>query len=218
MDERPVPDPSGMSPLTRPLYELGERHSVLHPDATLKDIERAAILRALKSTDWNKQAAARLLGLRRPTLYSKMRRHGIPQRREEVWTWINSQAGLGVHPRVGDAGNERKVAAGLRYKLSNELAPADPLLNELKLGSALWDALEEIGRFRRVSKSSAYFLRHSDARTHVIGGDPDSAFEQLASSLAGISATHPAMRRSLECIRARALEEAETIPEEEQVK
>ena len=32
-------------------------------------------------TGWNKQAAAALLGLRRPTLYSKMRRHGIPQRR-----------------------------------------------------------------------------------------------------------------------------------------
>ena len=36
---------------------------------------------ARDSTGWNKQAAAALLGLRRPTLYSKMRRHGIPQRR-----------------------------------------------------------------------------------------------------------------------------------------
>ena len=44
-------------------------------------IERASILKALETTRWNKQAAAALLGLRRPTLYSKMRKHGIPQRR-----------------------------------------------------------------------------------------------------------------------------------------
>jgi len=47
----------------------------------LEEIERASIQRALESTNWNKQAAAALLGLRRPTLYSKMRKHGIPQRR-----------------------------------------------------------------------------------------------------------------------------------------
>jgi DNA-binding NtrC family response regulator len=48
---------------------------------SLEELERTAIVRALDSTGWNKQAAAALLGLRRPTLYSKMRRHGIPQRR-----------------------------------------------------------------------------------------------------------------------------------------
>ena len=62
----------------------------LVPEATLKEIERGAILRALKSTNWNKQAAAAALGLRRPTLYSKMRRHGIPLRRGES----NSLVGL----------------------------------------------------------------------------------------------------------------------------
>ncbi|MBI1846755.1 MAG: sigma 54-interacting transcriptional regulator, partial [Candidatus Rokubacteria bacterium] len=50
------------------------------PAGSLEDIERASILKALDSTRWNKQAAAALLGLRRPTLYSKMRKHGIPQR------------------------------------------------------------------------------------------------------------------------------------------
>jgi DNA-binding NtrC family response regulator len=44
---------------------------------TLAEIERLAIVRALERTGWNKQAAARLLGLYRPTLYSKMRRYGI---------------------------------------------------------------------------------------------------------------------------------------------
>jgi two-component system, response regulator RegA len=43
--------------------------------------ERQAILAALETTHWNKQAAARLLGLHRPTLYAKMRKHGVPQAR-----------------------------------------------------------------------------------------------------------------------------------------
>jgi DNA-binding NtrC family response regulator len=51
------------------------------PAGSLEAVARAAIVRALESTGWNKQAAAALLGLRRTTLYSKMRRHGIPQRR-----------------------------------------------------------------------------------------------------------------------------------------
>ena len=51
------------------------------PSATLnlEERERQAILRALEASRWNKQAAARLLGLHRPTLYAKMRKHGIPQ-------------------------------------------------------------------------------------------------------------------------------------------
>jgi len=48
---------------------------------SLEEIERVSIVRALETSGWNKQAAAAQLGLRRPTLYSKMRRHGIPQRR-----------------------------------------------------------------------------------------------------------------------------------------
>jgi DNA-binding NtrC family response regulator len=45
--------------------------------------ERQAILAGLEATRWNKQAAARLLGLHRPTLYAKMRKHGIPQARPQ---------------------------------------------------------------------------------------------------------------------------------------
>ena len=48
----------------------------------LEERERQAILQALEATSWNKQAAAALLGLHRPTLYSKMRKHGIPQKRQ----------------------------------------------------------------------------------------------------------------------------------------
>jgi DNA-binding NtrC family response regulator len=46
-------------------------------DLTLAEIERLAILQALQRTHGNKQKAAQLLGLYRPTLYSKMQKHGI---------------------------------------------------------------------------------------------------------------------------------------------
>ncbi len=50
---------------------------VLPPHRTLAEIERMTILQALERTNWNKQEAAAQLGLYRPTLYSKMRKHKI---------------------------------------------------------------------------------------------------------------------------------------------
>ncbi len=50
---------------------------MLPANATLAEIERMAILQALQRTNWNKQDAAQQLGLYRPTLYSKMKKHGI---------------------------------------------------------------------------------------------------------------------------------------------
>ena len=47
------------------------------PHRTLAEIERMAILQTLQRTNWNKQEAAQILGLYRPTLYSKMKKHGI---------------------------------------------------------------------------------------------------------------------------------------------
>jgi transcriptional regulator of acetoin/glycerol metabolism len=44
---------------------------------TLAEIERMAILQTLQRTNWNKQEAAQILGLYRPTLYSKMKKHDI---------------------------------------------------------------------------------------------------------------------------------------------
>ncbi len=61
--------------------------SPIPPHRTLAEIERMAILQTLERTNWNKQEAAQILGLYRPTLYSKMRRHGIvarDQRRRSV--------------------------------------------------------------------------------------------------------------------------------------
>lgn len=44
---------------------------------TLAEIERAAIVQALARTNWNKTQAADILGVHRPTLHNKMKKHGI---------------------------------------------------------------------------------------------------------------------------------------------
>jgi DNA-binding NtrC family response regulator len=61
--------------------ELRAAQAAAPETLNLEARERQAILAALEATRWNKQAAARLLGLHRPTLYAKMRKHGIPQAR-----------------------------------------------------------------------------------------------------------------------------------------
>jgi DNA-binding NtrC family response regulator len=61
--------------------ELRAAQAAAPETLNLEARERQAILAALETTRWNKQAAARLLGLHRPTLYAKMRKHGIPQAR-----------------------------------------------------------------------------------------------------------------------------------------
>src|SRR5512147_406767 len=50
---------------------------VIPPHRTLAEIEKVAILQTLQRTNWNKQEAAQILGLYRPTLYSKMKKHAI---------------------------------------------------------------------------------------------------------------------------------------------
>ncbi len=47
------------------------------PHHSLAEIEKMALIQTLQRTNWNKQEAAHILGLYRPTLYSKMRKHGI---------------------------------------------------------------------------------------------------------------------------------------------
>ena len=47
------------------------------PNMTLEDIEKLVIERTLQRTRGNKQAAANLLGIYRPRLYSKIRKYGI---------------------------------------------------------------------------------------------------------------------------------------------
>jgi DNA-binding NtrC family response regulator len=47
------------------------------PHHTLAEIERMAVVQTLQRTNWNKQEAAQILGLYRPTLYSKIKKHHI---------------------------------------------------------------------------------------------------------------------------------------------
>ena len=47
------------------------------PNMTLEDIERLVIEKTLQRTSGNKQAAANLLGIYRPRLYSKIRKYNI---------------------------------------------------------------------------------------------------------------------------------------------
>ena len=53
------------------------------PAGTLAEIEKAAIVQTLQRTNWNKQEAAQILGLYRPTLYSKMKKHDIKEQRAQ---------------------------------------------------------------------------------------------------------------------------------------
>jgi DNA-binding NtrC family response regulator len=55
----------------------GQQDFQVPPHRTLAEIERMAILQTLQRTNWNKQEAAQILGLYRPTLYSKMRKYDI---------------------------------------------------------------------------------------------------------------------------------------------
>ena len=53
------------------------------PHRSLAEIEKMAILQTLQRTNWNKQEAAQILGLYRPTLYSKMKKHDIQDQRAQ---------------------------------------------------------------------------------------------------------------------------------------
>src|SRR5204862_6947397 len=55
----------------------GAADFVIPPHRTLAEIEKMAILQTLQRTNWNKQEAAQILGLYRPTLYSKMKKHDL---------------------------------------------------------------------------------------------------------------------------------------------
>ena len=56
---------------------MSAQECVIPAHRTLAEIEKMAILQTLQRTNWNKQEAAQILGLYRPTLYSKMKKHHI---------------------------------------------------------------------------------------------------------------------------------------------
>ena len=86
----------------------------LPPGRTLAEIERLAIVQTLMRTNWNKQEAAQMLGLYRPTLYSKMRKHKIVDERAQARLDSSARA----RPRNGTA-----PAGSCRASLAVALVP-----------------------------------------------------------------------------------------------
>src|SRR6186997_1877316 len=72
------------------------------PQRTLAEIEKVAIVQTLMRTNWNKQEAAQILGLYRPTLYSKMKKHQILDQRAKPRTV--PQVPRSTAPRNGQHG------------------------------------------------------------------------------------------------------------------
>jgi DNA-binding NtrC family response regulator len=65
-----------------PTIKSTERQTALStftipPHHTLAEIEKLAILQTLERTSWNKRKAAHILGVYRPTLYSKLRKYHL---------------------------------------------------------------------------------------------------------------------------------------------
>jgi DNA-binding NtrC family response regulator len=91
---------------------------------TLAELERLTILRALERTGGNKRAAAALLGLYRPTLYSKLRKHGLF--RAETGDVLPGEAEEDL-AEVGPEEGEDAVldAPGLLDEEDGELEPED---------------------------------------------------------------------------------------------
>jgi len=62
---------------------LSTQEFAIPPNRTLAEIEKMAILQTLQRTNWNKQETAHILGLYRPTLYSKMKKYEIKDERAQ---------------------------------------------------------------------------------------------------------------------------------------
>jgi DNA-binding NtrC family response regulator len=62
------------------------------PRRTLAEIEKMVIVQTLRRTNWNKREAAQILGLYRPTLYSKMRKHAIADERPRARVMLGDAA------------------------------------------------------------------------------------------------------------------------------
>ena len=83
------------------------------PDPESADSEELKIiLQTLQRTNWNKQEAAQILGLYRPTLYSKMKKHDIRDGGKAARAAVASAAPAPTprRPRSGSA--SRRAATG----------------------------------------------------------------------------------------------------------
>ena len=61
----------------------------------MREPERQVILHALRIAGWNKQHAAKKLGISRSTLYKKMKEHGLERVESEQESLLLGMAGVG---------------------------------------------------------------------------------------------------------------------------
>ncbi|MBU1182981.1 MAG: hypothetical protein KKF00_12615 [Proteobacteria bacterium] len=74
----PIEDPDSNDPLQEwILHEIQSTSTENIFDDLMNRIEKEIILEALRNTDNNRTKAAELLGLSRPTLHSKIEKHGL---------------------------------------------------------------------------------------------------------------------------------------------
>jgi DNA-binding NtrC family response regulator len=66
-------------PLTQMTPTPQNQEFTVPPNVSLEEIERLAILQTLQRTKGNKQAAAAILGIYRPRLYSKIKKHNLTE-------------------------------------------------------------------------------------------------------------------------------------------
>jgi DNA-binding NtrC family response regulator len=76
-------DPDDLPPAVRQGGKAREARDVTVPGGrSLEEVERLAILQTLELTDWNKRRTASILGIHRPTLYNKLRKHRLWRRED----------------------------------------------------------------------------------------------------------------------------------------
>src|SRR5262249_55049542 len=75
-DELPLPQPQQQRPQQAPAQN---RQLTIPPNMTLEEIEKQAVLQTLQHTKGNKQAAAAILGIYRPLLYAKIKKHKLSE-------------------------------------------------------------------------------------------------------------------------------------------
>jgi DNA-binding NtrC family response regulator len=102
LDDLPDSLQLGHRPETRPASDAEA------PVLPLAELERLAIVRALEHTRGNKRAAAALLGIYRPTLYSKLRKYGIIEQQMTSHEGREAVRASVAHDRKEDRGYARR--------------------------------------------------------------------------------------------------------------
>ena len=142
-------------------------------DRTLAEIEKMAILQTLQRTNWNKQEAAQILGLYRPTLYSKMKKHDIRDAGKAARTPPSSSSGAAnqVANRVPDGMMGLDIGPRTIEAYSTVISSARTIIWNGPMG------VFEMPPFDRGTVALARAVADSGAVSVVGGGDSEKAIK-----------------------------------------